>query len=37
MKLWKKVLILAIIIILSFAGIVLIFYMSENKPTRDDR
>lgn len=35
MKLWKKVLILSIVIILSFAGIVLIFYMSDNKPTRE--
>lgn len=35
MKLWKKVLILSIVIILSFVGIVLIFYMSDNKPTRE--
>ena len=35
MKLWKKVLILAIVILLSFVGIVLIFYMSDNKPTRE--
>lgn len=35
MKLWKKVLILSIAIILSFVGIVLIFYMSDNKPTRE--
>lgn len=35
MKLWKKVLILSIVIILSFVGVVLIFYMSDNKPTRE--
>lgn len=35
MKLWKKVLILSVVIILSFVGIVLIFYMSDNKPTRE--
>lgn len=35
MKLWKKVLILSIVIILSFVGIVLVFYMSDNKPTRE--
>ena len=35
MKLWKKVLILSIVIILSFVCIVLIFYMSDNKPTRE--
>lgn len=35
MKLWKKVLILSIVIILSFVGIVLIFYMSDNKTTRE--
>lgn len=35
MKLWKKVLILSIVIILSFVCVVLIFYMSDNKPTRE--
>lgn len=35
MKLWKKVLILSIVIILLFVGVVLIFYMSDNKPTRE--
>lgn len=35
MKLWKKVLILSIVIILSFVSVVLIFYMSDNKPTRE--
>lgn len=35
MKLWKKVLILSIVIILSFVSVVLVFYMSDNKPTRE--